>query len=669
MQQMSQGGSRYILVLTDDFSRKSWLYFLKSKDEMLYKFCIFKARLELETGNKIRILRSDKGGEYLSNEFKSYCSENGIIRELIQAAMPQQNGMSERRNQTLMERAHNLASDCNLPISLWTEAAATAAYLINRNPTRANSGTTPEEKFSGKKPNIDHLNIFGCISYLHVPKDSRKKLDSKTQKCLFLRYDEESKVYRLYDHKRQKIVLSRDVIFDETKVGYSFLSNSINPPDSIFSFSNNQLDSETNPEISSSSQNLDHPNLEITEPITSDDPKWTQLDIEPLSHNNPAVSLTEASSNSTLTTHSSPTSENNPGHRKSKPADGNIVPSNRRYPIRQRAPSSRLKDFWTLVSEILDEPLDFYEASQKQEWKDAMQTEIDSILKNQTWAIVDRPPRKKPITAKWIFKTKRDPSGKISKLKAIIVARGFQQQEGIDYNDVFAPVVRWSTIRAILALAAKYRWDLHQLDVITAFLNGDIHEEIFMEIPEGFLGSLDPSKVCKVNRALYGLKQAPKAWYERINSWLIRQGLTHSQHDPNLYFSVQNGKRTILLLYVDDLLLTGDNVNEIERLKSELQKEFEMTNLGLAHNYLGTEIVTGLNDLFIHQRGYIKKNLKKFDLEGCNPTKLPMDPNLKLQKNTGTPKVDPLEYMSIVGSLIYLTNIRPDICFAVSCVS
>jgi hypothetical protein len=666
---MSQGGSRYILVLTDDFSRKSWLYFLKSKDEMLYKFCIFKARLELETGNKIRILRSDKGGEYLSNEFKSYCSENGIIRELIQAAMPQQNGMSERRNQTLMERAHNLASDCNLPISLWTEAAATAAYLINRNPTRANSGTTPEEKFSGKKPNIDHLNIFGCISYLHVPKDSRKKLDSKTQKCLFLRYDEESKVYRLYDHKRQKIVLSRDVIFDETKVGYSFLSNSINPPDSIFSFSNNQLDSETNPEISSSSQNLDHPNLEITEPITSDDPKWTQLDIEPLSHNNPAVSLTEASSNSTLTTHSSPTSENNPGHRKSKPADGNIVPSNRRYPIRQRAPSSRLKDFWTLVSEILDEPLDFYEASQKQEWKDAMQTEIDSILKNQTWAIVDRPPRKKPITAKWIFKTKRDPSGKISKLKAIIVARGFQQQEGIDYNDVFAPVVRWSTIRAILALAAKYRWDLHQLDVITAFLNGDIHEEIFMEIPEGFLGSLDPSKVCKVNRALYGLKQAPKAWYERINSWLIRQGLTHSQHDPNLYFSVQNGKRTILLLYVDDLLLTGDNVNEIERLKSELQKEFEMTNLGLAHNYLGTEIVTGLNDLFIHQRGYIKKNLKKFDLEGCNPTKLPMDPNLKLQKNTGTPKVDPLEYMSIVGSLIYLTNIRPDICFAVSCVS
>ena len=137
-------------------------------------------------------------------------------------------------------------------------------------------------------------------------------------------------------------------------------------------------------------------------------------------------------------------------------------------------------------------------------------------------------------------------------------------------------------------------------------MNGDVHEEIFFEIPEGFPDLLDPSKVCKVNQAFYGLKQVPKAWYERINSWLCSQELTQSQNDPNLYFSIQDGERTILLLYVNDLLLIGNNVSEIERIKFELQKEFETINLGLTHNYLGMEIERGLNGLLIHHRGYIK---------------------------------------------------------------
>jgi hypothetical protein len=203
------------------------------------------------------------------------------------------------------------------------------------------------------------------------------------------------------------------------------------------------------------------------------------------------------------------------------------------------------------------------------------------------------------------------------------------------------------------------------MDVITTFLNGKLNEEVLMEIPEGFPGAGDQTKVCKINRALYGLKQA-----SRPGTNVLTHGshVSRSTNDPNLYFSVHNGKRTILLLYVDDLLLTGDDSIEIDRIKMELSKEFEMTNLGLAHNYLGVEIVHQDNGIFIHQKTYIQKLLKKFGLQNCNPTNLPMDPKLQLQHYTGSSRADPLTYRSLVGSLIYLTNTRPDICFAVSCV-
>ena len=200
-----------------------------------------------------------------------------------------------------------------------------------------------------------------------------------------------------------------------------------------------------------------------------------------------------------------------------------------------------------------------------------------------------------------------------------------------------------------------------------AFLNSTLHEEIFMEIPPGFPFAGNSSKVCKINKALYGLKQAPKEWYDRINTWLLQQ--TRSENDPNLYFSDKNGKLTILLLYVDDLLITGDNQEEISRLKCALQEEFEMTDLGEANNYLGAEIHRNENGIFIRQRAYIQKLLQKFDLFDCNPTNIPMDPKVQLQKNTGSGKTDTMTYRSLVGSLLYLANTRPDICYAVSCVS
>ena len=190
-----------------------------------------------------------------------------------------------------------------------------------------------------------------------------------------------------------------------------------------------------------------------------------------------------------------------------------------------------------------------------------------------------------------------------------------------------------------------------------------------MEIPDGFPFAGDATKVCKIKKALYGLKQAPKAWYECINSWLLSQGLSRSENDPNLYFSRKDGKLTILLLYVDDLLITGNNQLEIVQLKHKLQEAFEMTDLGEATNYLGVEIHKQQNGIFIGQRGYIHKLLQKFDLQDCNPSVVPFDPKVLLQKHMGTARADTMAYRSFVGSLLYLSHTRPDISYAVSCVS
>jgi len=194
------------------------------------------------------------------------------------------------------------------------------------------------------------------------------------------------------------------------------------------------------------------------------------------------------------------------------PTNRQMGPSTQRYLICTRNPSVHLKNFWSLLSEIIEEPISFKEVSSQKDWRTAIESKVQSIFKNTIWDIIDRLDNKTLITAKWIFRAKRNAEGIINKLKARIVARGFQQKKGIDYYEVFAVVVRWKTILVILALAVKHNWALSQMDVITAFLNRTIHEDILMEISEGFPGIGDSTKICRINKTLYGLKQAPKIW-------------------------------------------------------------------------------------------------------------------------------------------------------------
>jgi hypothetical protein len=256
--------------------------------------------------------------------------------------------------------------------------------------------------------------------------------------------------------------------------------------------------------------------------------------------------------------------------------------------------------YMALMCNLLDEePTCFEEAIQKKEWADAMIEEYQSIINNDVWEIVPRPKGKDVVSSKWLFKIKLATDGSIEKYKARFVARGFFQKEGIDYEETFAPVARYTSIRTIIDLAANMKWKLHQMDVKTSFLNGVIEEEVYIEKPQGFEVEDRKSHVCRLKKALYRLKQAPRAWYGRIDSFLMSLGFTKSKADSNLYFKIMDNELVILLLYVDDLFLTREG-KLIAKCKQRLSAEFEMKDLGLMHYFLGLEVWQSSKRIFLN---------------------------------------------------------------------
>jgi hypothetical protein len=243
------------------------------------------------------------------------------------------------------------------------------------------------------------------------------------------------------------------------------------------------------------------------------------------------------------------------------------------------------------------------------------------------------------------------------------VARGFQQNQGLDYDETFAPVAHMTTVRTLIAVATSSSWTISQMDVKNAFLSGDLHEEVYMHPP---LGVHTPSgHVCRLCRALYGLKQAPRAWFERFLSVITAAGFSTSEHDPALFVHVSSKGRTLLLLYVDDMLITGDNSEHISNVKQYLSKEFQMSDLGPLSYFLGIEVPQTPKGFYLSQSKYIQDLLDRSGITDTHIVATPMDIHLKLRLKDGTPLEDPTRYRHIVGSLVYLTITRPYIARAV----
>lgn len=316
------------------------------------------------------------------------------------------------------------------------------------------------------------------------------------------------------------------------------------------------------------------------------------------------------------------------------------------------------------------EPENYQEAARDKAWVEAMNAELEMIDKNDTWDLVERPADKPVIGIKWVYKTKLNLDGTIQKHKARLVAKGYAQKPGIDYNETFAPVARLDTIQTIVALAAQKGWRLLQLDVKSAFLNGVLNEEVYVEQPEGYLTVNAENKVYKLNKALYGLKQAPRAWYAEIDKYLAKCKFKRSISEATLYTRKEcEGEIIIVAIYVDDIVYTGNSVRMLAEFKKDMMQRYEMTDLGLLHHFLGMGILQSNQGIFIHQNKYAKSLLVKFGLEDCKPVTIPLVVGEKLRKEDGSEAADEGLYRRIVGSLLYLTATRPDLMYSASLLS
>jgi hypothetical protein len=315
-----------------------------------------------------------------------------------------------------------------------------------------------------------------------------------------------------------------------------------------------------------------------------------------------------------------------------------------------------------------EEPRTVEEALSEDCWRKAMEVEMKAIEDNRTWVVCDLPPKQKAIGLKWVFKVKKDPNGNIVKHKARLVAKGYAQRKGVDFDEVYAPVARIETVRVLLALAAHGGWEVHHMDVKSAFLNGDLTETVFVQQPPGFIvGKGD--KVLKLKKALYGLRQAPRAWNAKLDEELIDLGFERSKLEHAVYKRRSKDSFLLVGVYVDDLIISGPSVSDITRFKTEMRRRFSMSDLGLLSYYLGIEVKQGDGEITLSQGAYALKILENANMKNCNSCDTPMECRLKLNKLKGEEAVNATAYRSLIGSLRYIVNTRPDLAYAVGVVS
>ena len=609
----TRGGNKYFITFIDDSTRYCYVYLLKSKDEAIDKFVLYKTEVENQLNKKIKRLRSDRGGEYVS-PFAEICAQNGIIHECTAPYSPQQNGIAERKNRTLKEMMNAMLISSGLGQDMWGDAILSANYLLNKIPFKKKD-VTPYELWMGRKPSYKFLKVWGCLAKVVVPPPKVQKIGPKTVDCVFIGYAQ---------HSSDCVSTS----LAEHSSSYRFL-----------------VHESKNPEIHKNSI-MESRNATFFENVF------------------PRLEKGNTSSSTLVGSSSTPVGEIVQNVPQEQSEAEEVEP---RRSKRQRIEKSFGPDFIAYMVE--DEPQTYKDAvtsSEAPQWKEAIKSEIDSILHNHTWELVDLPPGCEPLGYRWIFKRKMKADGSVDKYKARLVIKGYKQKEGLDYFDTYAPVTRVTSIRMVLAIAALRKLEIHQMDVKTAFLNGELDEEIYMDQPEGFSAPGQEGKVCKLVKSLYGLKQAPKQWHQKFDEVMLDNGFKINECDKCVYVKDTSKGYVMLCLYVDDMLIVGSNDRMIRSTKDMLKARFDMKDMGLADVILGMKILRTQNGLVLSQSHYVDKILGKFCPEDMSIAQSPIDTSQHLSKNRGE-AVAQLEYSRVIGSLMYLmTCTRPDLAYAVS---
>jgi transposase InsO family protein len=628
METKSIGQAKYFLLFVDDASRMSFVYFLKEKNQALQRFKEFRGMVENQTESKIKTLRTDNGGEFCSQQMESYLKAAGITHQKTNPYTPEQNGLCERFNRTIVERAKCLLFEAELDKSFWAEAVNTAVYLKNRSPASGLGQMTPFERWSGRKPDVSHVRVFGSPAMVHIPKNKRQKWDKKATKYIFVGYPENVKGYRLYNPKTRQVTTSRDVIIMEK--------------DEITS-DKSQIEVKENDKVPEVQQVEDEDSTE--EDNTVPDP------------DDPTYVCDTSSSYSTKDDANHTLSEEEIPARSSK---------------RERRPVNRygLTNLCVLdESESCGEEITYEEAMngpEKEMWRQAMKEELKAFEDNQSWELVDVKKADRVVQCKWVFKKKFESDNKV-RFRARLVAKGFTQKEGVDYKETYSPVLRYSTLRLLFALSVKLKFTITHLDVTTAFLNGYLDENVYMQVPPNL--ECKSNCVLKLKRAMYGLKQSARAWNKRVDDCLLELGYVKSKLEPCLYSKKLRKERIIIAVFVDDFFIFSNSETMTDELKKSLMSKFKIKDLGQLKQCLGIRVKMYENgSISLDQKQFVEYILKKFNMSDCKGADTPIDTNLRLEKSEDVCKQYP--YQQLIGSLMYLSALtRPDISYSVSYLS
>ncbi|KAJ1701542.1 hypothetical protein LUZ63_001321 [Rhynchospora breviuscula] len=629
----STRGNRFYVVFTDEFSRFTWFYPCVSKADVATIFSKFRERIENLLSAKIKIFQCDGG-----TEFKQIMTHHTDISYRMSCPYtPEQNGMAERKHRHIVELGLANMFHADIPLKYWDYIFESAVFVINRLPNSITGLISPFECLFKQQPQYSFLHVLGCSCYPWLRPYAQHKLEHRSEMCVFLGYSTVYKGYYCLEMKSGRVYVTRHVKFDETHLPFKSQEENSSPEPIPFS---------TTAVLT----------VLPSEPITPE-PLQQQHQFPPLSPHTPAVQQhvqpQQQATNSTQNMDQTAPTHTMLTRAKTNKLKPKTFPDHQIYNSEQ----SKSADF---------EPTSYTQASKFACWRLAMANELTALAKNNTWELVPPPENSHIIGAKWLFKTKLKADGSIERHKARLVAKGYSQQEGIDYYETFCPVIKPTTIRVVLTIALSKKWEIKQLDVNNAFLHGDLEEDVYMEQPPGFVDPTFPSHICKLRKALYGLKQAPRAWFSKLKTFLLAHKFVSAQSDHSLFILQTSTVIIYLLVYVDDIIITGNNDAAIQEIMHSLDNHFSIKNLGDLNYFLGIEVTHQNNSLHLSQTRYLKSILHRASMTGAKPCQTPMQTGVQMSKYSGTAMDDPQLYRSIVGALQYATITRPDLQFAVN---
>lgn len=703
MRVRGEGGARFFMTLVDDWSRMTWSMALLHKGDAARAIIEeWLPMVERETGKRLKAIRSDRGGEFLGAAFQSWLRRQGIKHQLTIAYTPQSNGVAERANRTIIEGGRSVLVESGLPLRFWVQAVRHATMVKNRVLTLVGGQHwVPMERWSGKEPLVDMLRVFGCMGFSLIPKVKRDKLGATAVWAVHLGLAQGSKGWLMWDPKANSIFTTRDARFLEGLMYKDWVErgNKVTIP---LGMEPVKEDTFTIPlEVSSSSgvTEVSHGEEDTPRHGAGEEDSRDMEEAAERVREGAMEEVDQPIPPPTLPIRGSTQGKQGGLRGGVRGAARGAVKERPRRAIHPRETlkydklggtnmchvhwedeenggggEGELEKIFCFGVNLPHEPTTMEEAlagPDREAWLASREDEFQSHMENGTWSLTNLPPGRKALDCTWVLRVKTDAEGRLERRKTRLVIKGFQQREGIDFQEVFAPVAKAPTLRVLLAAAAVCGWKAEQMDVKTAFLYGVVEEEIFMKQPEGYDDG--SGRVCRLNKAIYGLKQAPRCWYARLVEVLEAIGFVVSGCDESLFMTEGSKEKVYLLVYVDDILLFSPSLEQIKEVQGKLRETFQCKALGPVGYYLGLHVerdeVKGW--LKLHQHKYHSAMGEKYGLEGGRSVRTPLPSGFQL--HLGEEESEALDpemqrrFQSMVGSLMYASvNTRPDIAFAVS---